>query len=561
MHFPGISCDSVAYALEERMEVTMELLKKHIHRNQVIGRSTMQFTVDEDYNVPDAKPDMLEIIRAHGEVRVQEQRVKGDKCFVRGVVACTVLYIGEEGGLPVQALEVEAPFDELLNLEQDAEGDVVRVQAVLEELSASMIHSRKYALKGLLRLNLTANRLVDVESAVEMPEHGVVEGLERKLKKKSLWSVAVDRQENYRVRESVLLAGNKPEIRSILSKEAAFRNMEFRPQSEQLLLKGELELFVLYCSEDDRLTWVSEELPITATIPISGLREEMVPHITWKMGSCIVTPQEDNDGEVRILDIEVPLELNVMAYEEELCQVMTDVYSVTKQVTPIYQEDVLESLMNKNLYRFRDNARVSIAAGAPPMKSICYAGGEVKVDEVMLQEDGVLVEGVVDAVLYYETEEEARPLACHRAQLPFSQLVEVRGIAADYVDASKRKPGAQENDLLGYVHEVFPGIDQISAVMLDERELELKVAVHLDTLVLEQRKEAFLVGVDEAAFSEEMLAQLPNLVCYFVKPGDDWWSIAKKYLTTIRRIEQYNECSLDAPPVPGSKLLLIRPQC
>lgn len=538
----------------------MELLKKHIHRNQVICRSTLQFTVDEDYNVSDVKPDMEEIISVRGEVRVQEQRVKGGKCFVRGVLCCTILYNGEEESQPVQVLETETAFDEVLNMEQEGDEDSVRVNAILEELSAHMIHSRKYGIKGMLRLNLTANRLMDVESAVGSGEMEEVDGLERRLEKKSLWSVAVDRQETYRFRDNLLISGSKPELQTLLCKEAAFRNLEFRPQSDQLLVKGELELFLLYIGENGELTWLCEELPLSATVPVSGLREEMVPHITWKMGTCLVTPQEDNDGEMRVLELEIPLELCILAYEEENCQVLTDIYSVTKQVTPVYRESLLENLLNKNQFRFRESARESLDENAPAMRGICYGGGDVKVDVLTLQEDGLLAEGVVDVYVYYETEEPGKPLHCHRVQIPFSQLIEVRGIQPELARGEGLHGNATEPHVQGYIWEVVPGIDQISALMLDGREMELKVAVRLEALVMEQRKEAFLVDAVEAPFTEEMLGKLPNLVCYFVKPGDDWWSIAKDHLTTMKRIGHYNDCSMEVAPVPGSKLMLVRPQ-
>ncbi len=528
----------------------MNLTKKHIHRNQVIGRSTLQFPIDEDFNVPDVKPDMAEVLHVKGEARILEQRVKTGKCYVRGVLCCTVLYASDESAMPLQVLDNEVPFDEVMNMDDGIDEKAIHVQVTLEELSVRMIHSRKYGIRGMLRLNLVANRLVDVESAVE---GDVTDGsCERKTEDKILWSLAADCEETYHFRDSVLLSGSKPEVQTLLCKELAFRGTEFRPQSEQLSVKGELEVFLLYVDDKGELAWVCEELPVTTTIPVSGLSEEMVPHIVWRMGENSVTAMADNDGEMRIIDVEAALTLHITAYKEETCKVLTDLYSVTSELTPIYRETVLENVMNKNLFRFREGLTEKLPETVLPVKTICYAGGDVKVDVMTLQEDGLLVEGVVEAYAYYESEAEGRPIGCHRVQIPFSQLVEIRGI--------RLADGAKAEAENRYLWEVEAGLDQVSATVTGERELEWKAAVRLETLMLERENAAFLIDVTEAPLAEETLLEQPSIVFYPVKIGDEWWDIAKGHMTTLERIAEYNECDITKAPVPGNKLMLVRVQ-
>ena len=46
----------------------MELVKKEIHMNQMKGKIVTQMTLDEDFNVPDTKPDVSRIILSQGDV-------------------------------------------------------------------------------------------------------------------------------------------------------------------------------------------------------------------------------------------------------------------------------------------------------------------------------------------------------------------------------------------------------------------------------------------------------------------------------------------------------------
>ena len=50
----------------------IELVREKINMLRVKSRATSQFTFDEDYNVPDVKPDIGRMIQNKGEVRIEE---------------------------------------------------------------------------------------------------------------------------------------------------------------------------------------------------------------------------------------------------------------------------------------------------------------------------------------------------------------------------------------------------------------------------------------------------------------------------------------------------------
>lgn len=47
----------------------MELRKKNVHCSQIGKRMIHQFFVDDDYNVPDAKNDVLRVVQGRGMSR------------------------------------------------------------------------------------------------------------------------------------------------------------------------------------------------------------------------------------------------------------------------------------------------------------------------------------------------------------------------------------------------------------------------------------------------------------------------------------------------------------
>ena len=61
----------------------MELIQRQVHYTQEGKRTFDQFYVDEDYNVPDTKEDVKQIVQGKGNVKVEEPAACGElsACF------------------------------------------------------------------------------------------------------------------------------------------------------------------------------------------------------------------------------------------------------------------------------------------------------------------------------------------------------------------------------------------------------------------------------------------------------------------------------------------------
>ena len=79
----------------------MELIKKNIHMNKLKCKSTLQLTLDDDFNVPDIKPDIDRIITQQGEIKINEINAMNGKLLVKGELGFNVLYFSEEDAKPI----------------------------------------------------------------------------------------------------------------------------------------------------------------------------------------------------------------------------------------------------------------------------------------------------------------------------------------------------------------------------------------------------------------------------------------------------------------------------
>ena len=70
----------------------MELIKKQVHYTQEGKRTFDQFYLDEDYNVPDAKEDVQQIIQGSGTVKIEDIKLVENYIRISGKLYFQILY-------------------------------------------------------------------------------------------------------------------------------------------------------------------------------------------------------------------------------------------------------------------------------------------------------------------------------------------------------------------------------------------------------------------------------------------------------------------------------------
>lgn len=159
----------------------MELVKKKVRMNMLGKTAIDQFMIDDDYNVPDTRGDVARVVSGEGVLKVEEIKKVENYLRVAGKLYFKVLYVTDAGEPALASLDGKIPFEEMIYMEEENGGEYV-VQVTRVEFSASVIHSRKLAIKTVVELAVHSERTVDEETTVD------VEDGERILKKQRLWN-------------------------------------------------------------------------------------------------------------------------------------------------------------------------------------------------------------------------------------------------------------------------------------------------------------------------------------------------------------------------------------
>lgn len=190
----------------------------------------------------------------------------------------------------------------------------------------------------------------------------------------------------------------------------------------------------------------------------------MIPDIEVSIASKEATAKPDEDGENRLLDIELILKLQMKFYEDNEMQILDDAYSTSCNLQLSKENINYEKLLMKNQSSVRISDHVKINNGENILQ-ICSSSGTIQVDEQEITDEGIQIEGAVTLDILYITDNDDRPLSMAKGIIPFNHLIEVKGISPD--DS----------------YELQSDINQINIIMIDSDEVEAKINLSLCALV------------------------------------------------------------------------------
>lgn len=242
--------------------------------------------------------------------------------------------------------------------------------------------------------------------------------------------------------------------------------------------------------------------------------------------------------EARNVGLEVVLELEMSVYEDEKVEILKDVYALDKKLVPILRPAVFDNILMKNQSNAKLHQRIKIKNDQAKILQICQAGGHIKIDRTQINENGILVEGVVYVQILYVAADDKVPVNALKGMVPFSSQIEIPDM---------------DNSC---TYEIAPVLEQMSSNMQDSEEIEVKMMLVLSAIVFKRMKVSVIEDIKEEPMDESAWEAMPGIIGYIVKPGDELWTLAKNFNTTVDEIMSANGLEQDQL-TPGQKLILI----
>lgn len=515
----------------------MELTKKSIKMNCINNEATTQVTLDDDIILNDTKPDIDRIINERGTVLIDEVRPNKGKVLISGNLTFDILYFNDENR-SIHNMTGSIPFKEFINMDNIEELDDIRLQWEIDDLAIRIVNSRKISIRAIINFILKTALCSELDVITDVTSNNNIYTSKEDI---SFINLLINKKDSMRIKEEIALEKNKPDIMEILWKNVNIRNTEVRPTSDVLKIKGEMEVFILYKGESDELVteWQESVIPYSAEVEIAGIDENVIPIINLKSISNIVDARPDQNGEIRLVQIDYLAELEIKIYNEEQTRIVNDIYSTSTNIIPKYENAEYEELLVNNSVRSKFDGVVKHNNSEFGILQFICAKGEPKIDDI-ISEDGMLrIEGAIISQIMYITKDDLHPACTIKAEIPFVINVEAEGEQKDMIiDASAT-------------------VDQIYATVIDEEHIGIRGNINANIFIRKRKSVNMITGVTQEDYNIEELSKISGITGYVVQKDDTLWDIAKKYHSSVDNIKRINNIQGDSIK-SGDRIIIMK---
>lgn len=519
----------------------MELVKANLHMDRLKCQINTQIILEEDKNISDRNPDAASILMEKGRVMIEDIRPGKDSLAMKGKMVYEILYVSEEENGKLYRMQGEIPWEEKVRAEGMDSIDSPQIQANIEDLRSSLINSRKMNIRGLINFCIKTKEIRDEEILTDILE---LENMEIKKEPYSQSVIAVDRKDVFRIKEDLELPASLPPIGEVLWKYLDLGKWEIRPLEESIGIQGELKLFILYESSEEEPEKKAYEttIPFSGNLECPGSNSCMVADITPGINYENVSVKQDYDGEERVIEVEMVLDIPIQMYERREMEQVTDIYGTALEIIPEYSMGNSKLIHDKYQGRVKVVENMKLPASHGKILQICHVNAGASVEDTGMEKEGLQVEGILSVIMIYMTDNENRKYEVMKKEFPFTYLM------------SNVEIGEKVN------WKIIPMVEQCSGVILDENHVEVKALVDLDILMEEQWDKKRVSNVKINPFPEEVINNAPGMIVYIPEKKENLWNVGKRYCVSQESIKEINHLTGNEVE-KGQKILLVKGTC
>ena len=511
----------------------LDVIKENIQFEQLVRESNSNIVLKDEYLIPDTHPDVEEILCIECRPTITNKEIIGEKVVVEGKVDYIVLYLAREDELVVNSVEYTQKFTSNIDLNSDEHKIICEVEGKIEHIEAMIMNERKIAIQGILTIDGQIYKNKQVEFVKEIESNNDVEILK---KTEMINSVNATKEVNMNGKSIIRVGMDKPQIEKILRCNLMLHKKEIKVVDDKMYLGCYCKINILYkSSESKEIICLDDDIYLSKEEEIEGITLDMMPEVNFDILDNEVLLEEDDLGEVRIINAEFNVKACIKIFSTENVETIKDAYSPKFLLGLRKEECEIGMIQGINSTETVVKDGIQLKEDDLKPEQILSTNAIIIVTDKEVKKDRVEVEGIVKVDVLYKTKEEEKYLSNVKGEIPFKSVIDISG--------------AEE----GMKSTVKAAIENLEA-FLEGNSISMKVTLGLNTKVLyEVNKELISDIVEEEG---EIPDNKSSITIYVVGEEDTLWSLAKKFNTTIEDLIKINE--IDDPECidVGQKLII-----
>ncbi|NLC88332.1 MAG: DUF3794 domain-containing protein [Clostridiaceae bacterium] len=471
--------------------------------NQVIGQKTDTAMVEEDFIVPDIKPDILNMIHTNGTVCIYKKEILDGKVRLDGCINTYIMYLADEEQANIRSLNTTLEFSKTVEFNNIKQGMMLEDKVTLKTVECKVLNGRKINIKAIIDVDLKIVSNENIEFVNSVDDLKDIQILNENINLDSLLGTGLTKV----YAKDTIMIDNVDNLSEIMKIDVNIINKETKISYNKVLIKADASIKMLYLTDDNRMCVTNQLIPIMGFIDVQDISDDDICNVNYEIKNLLVKP---NNVEEHSVYIEVELEVNCNAYRMKTVNLIQDLYSPSvnlsyrqKQIKAISQRKIV-----KDLYSIREKQFVS-EIGSNKIYDVDVKPNIIK--QTILK-DHILYEGEININFLFGLDRK-------EIILPFNYNMECNGIV-------------QNSEI-----ETNIEISLQDFTILTDENIDIKIDLEF---IVEMNNTKAINVIEEINLDENRQEERHSLVIYFVKSGDTLWNIAKKFHSTIEKIVDIN---------------------